>query len=152
MTDLKLIALDADDLAVLSANVQDGVLKVEDMAFLKKQHRFAIVFNRFDRLSVETAGKRNRRQGGRGVRRRTALRFERVTRARLQGIDLAVKDRVLVLLALQFEPGPNAPAGEITLLFAGGAAIRLDVECIEAELRDLGAAWRTRSQPKHDAE
>jgi hypothetical protein len=49
---------------------------------------------------------------------------------------------------MTFEPAEE-PSGVLTLLFAGGGAIRLEVECIEAELRDLGAAWRTRLKPEH---
>ena len=53
-----------------------------------------------------------------------------------------------MLLAVTFEPAEE-PSGTLTLQFAGGGAIRLQVECIEAELRDLGAAWATRSKPQH---
>jgi hypothetical protein len=83
------------------------------------------------------------------VRRRTGLRFERVTAAQLSGIDVKRKDAILSLLAISFEPG-EAPAGAITLRFAEGGAIRLLVECIEAELKDLGPVWRAASMPSHD--
>jgi hypothetical protein len=66
----------------------------------------------------------------------------------VNGIDLKQKGTVLELLAMTFEPAEE-PSGVLTLLFAGGGAIRLEVECIEAELRDLGAAWRTRLKPEH---
>ncbi len=144
MTDLKLLALDPEDLGILSAHLQDSVLTVEDMAYLPRQQRFAAVLNRFDWHTALAPAKRRARP----LRRRAALRFERVGRARLQGLDLAAKERVLVLLAVTFEAG-RTPGGTITLQFAGGAGIRLDVECIEAELRDLGAAWATRSKPDH---
>ena len=82
------------------------------------------------------------------MRRRAALRFERVLGAQLQGIDLARKEAVVSLLAISYEPG-EAPAGSVTLHFADGGAIRLHVECIEAELKDLGPVWRVASMPKH---
>jgi hypothetical protein len=145
MTDLKLIALDAEDLDILSAHLQDAVLKVGDMAFLPRERRFAAVLNRFDWLAATPAG----RTRARNERRRTALRFERVSDAHLQGIDLKAKDRVLALLAIKFEP-QRSPGGVITLLFAGDAAVRFEVDCIEAELRDLGAVWRARTKPEHD--
>ena len=148
MTDLKLIALDAEDLAVLSAHLQDAVLKVQDMAWLQRERRFAALVSRFDWAAALSAGKRARKP----QRRRAALRFERVTAARLQGIEPKAKDQVLVLLAIVFEAGAASPGGTVTLQFAGGAAIRLDVECIEAELRDLGAAWAARSRPDHGKE
>jgi hypothetical protein len=52
------------------------------------------------------------------------------------------------VLALRFEP-TTAPEGMVTIACAGGSAIRLHVECIEAELKDLGAAWATKSKPDH---
>ena len=85
------------------------------------------------------------------MRRRSALRFERVLAAKVQGIDLARKDDVLSLLTIAFEPSdaPEDPGGHVMLHFADGGAIRLEVECIEAELKDLGAVWRAKSMPQH---
>lgn len=142
MQDLKLIALDTEDLRVISCHLQDAVVRVGDMAYLKPEMRFAAIANRFD---WELAAK-----GGNEAlqRRRSGLRFERVTAARVHGIDLQQKDQVLALLAVTFEAG-DEPSGAVILHFAGGAAVRLEVECIEAELRDLGAAWRVRSKPEH---
>ena len=144
MKDLKLIALDAEDLAVLSAHLQDAVLQVGDMAYLAGEHRFALVANRFDWDSA-LRGKEGREPF---QRRRTGLRLERVLGAKVSGIDLADSSAPLAVLALTFEPG-NSPGGVITLRFSGGGAVRLDVECIEAELKDLGAAWVTRRKPEH---
>ena len=144
MTALKLIALDEEDLAVLSAHLQDAVVKVSDLAYLSREKRFAALFNRFDWEAAAGAG--GRRASHQRVR--AALRFERVLSARLQQIDLATKTRVLSLLAVGFEPGV-APGGSVIMIFAGGGAIRLEVECIEAELRDLGGAWRAAGRPEH---
>lgn len=145
MQDLKLIALDNEDLTVLSVHLQDAVLRVGDMIYQKPEKRFAAVANRFDWTH---ATKHDVAEKDRLVRRRTGLRFERVQGVQLTGIDLSKKDTVLSLLAIAFEQG-TAPSGQVTLAFSGGAAIRLDVECIEAELRDLGAAWTAKGRPKH---
>ena len=145
MAELKLIAFDADDLAVMSAHLQDAVLKVGDVAYLPRERRFAAVGNRFDWADALTGGKSGSQEY---TRRRTALRFERVLGAQVQGIDLARKEAVISLLAVSYEPG-EAPAGSVTLHFADGAAIRLQVECIEAELKDLGPVWSVASMPKH---
>jgi hypothetical protein len=142
MKSLKLIALDPEDLKVLSCHLQDAVIRVGDMAYLKDEMRFAAIANRFDweqAAQIDDATYRRRRSG---------LRFERVRAASVNGIDLKQKGTVLELLAMTFEPAEE-PSGVLTLLFAGGGAIRLEVECIEAELRDLGAAWRTRLKPEH---
>ncbi|HEY8247815.1 MAG TPA: DUF2948 family protein [Hyphomicrobium sp.] len=142
MEDLKLIALDLEDLQVLSCHLQDAVIRVGDMAYLKQDMRFAAIANRFDWEGAvrDDSGVYQRRQAG--------LRFERVKAARIHGFDLNQKDTALALLALTFEAAED-PSGVITLHFAGGGAVRLEVECIEAELRDLGAAWRARTKPVH---
>jgi hypothetical protein len=158
MTDLKLLALETEDLAIVSAHLQDAVVTIADIAYLPREKRFAALLNRFDWSGAQES---DRRQTGSGraagkstqhyTRHRSALRFEGVTAARLKDIDLTDKKRVLNLLAIQFEPdGPAEPAGVITLIFAAGAAISLKVECIEAEMRDLGGVWSTRSKPAHD--
>jgi Protein of unknown function (DUF2948) len=142
MIELKLLALDAEDLAVISAHLQDAILLVGDMIYRPSEKRFVALTNRFDWTSAAKGGERSYE------RHRAALRFDRVLAAQLQGIDLKAKQQVLELLAIQFEE-TDPPAGIVTLVFAGGAAVRLRVECIEAELRDLGAAWKARRKPEH---
>lgn len=143
---LKLAALDNEDLQILSAHLQDAVMRVSDIAYVPAQKRFAIVLNRFD---WEGAGKVGNGSGKKGFeRRRAALRFDRVLASQVQGIRQQKRDTVLNLLAIQFEEA-DPPEGHITLQFAGGGAIRLHVECIEAELKDLGPVWRASSKPEH---
>jgi hypothetical protein len=142
MTPLKLIALDEEDLAVVSSLLQDAVIRVADMTYLPGQKRFAAVLNRFDWENAVRGGSKGYR------RRRTALRFDRVFGAKMKNVKPGASERILSLLAVRFEPA-EAPGGIVTLTFAGDASIRLQVECIEAELRDLGLEWRTRSKPEH---
>ena len=152
MTDLKLIALEPDDLQIISAHLQDAVLTVGDIAYLPREKRFASLVNRFDwsRAHQTDSGSKSASSKSAYERRRSALRLERVTAARLKNIDLTDTKRVLSLLAIQFEPQVEGdPAGSILLIFAADAAIRLDVECIEVEMRDLGAAWTTEMKPEH---
>lgn len=144
MQPLKLIALDIDDLQVLSAHMQDAVLRVSDMAYIKAERRFAAVGNRFDWASVKDASVAK----SEALRRRTGLRFDRVAKAEVSNLNLTSKDTVLSLLAIGFQSSAE-PAGIVTLHFSGGAAIRLTVDCIEAEMKDLGAAWATTKVPTH---
>ncbi len=141
---LRLAAFDEEDLAVVSAHVQDAVLKVGDMVYLPGEKRFAVVMNRFGWETAATNGRRRQFE-----RHRAALSFDRVQAARLSRIDRSRPDTVLALLAISFET-TDAPAGRVTLFFAGGGAVQLDVEVIEARLGDLGAAWATASKPVHD--
>jgi hypothetical protein len=76
------------------------------------------------------------------------LYFDRVLSAKATGIDRNKPADVLSLLAVRFAEA-EAPAGTVELDFSGGATIRLDVECIEARLADLGGAWEASSLPSH---
>jgi hypothetical protein len=138
---LKLLALDEEDLQVVSSHLQDAVVRVGDMAYLPSQKRFAAIVNRFDWESAAGNNKEYRR-------RRTGLRFDRVLSAKHKDLRPEKPDRVLSLLAVQFEAG-EAPSGKVTLFFSGDVIIQLEVECVEAELRDLGPSWPTRHRPEH---
>jgi hypothetical protein len=127
---LKLIALDADDLAVVSAHVQDARVQTSDIIWRQGEKRLVIGMSRLDweqTLSGETAPRRLI----------AALRFERVLACKSRKIDLAKPDLALELLGIEFHAG-EAPGGSAVLMFSDGGALRLDVECLECELTDLG--------------
>ncbi len=86
MHDLKLLALDAEDLSVIAAHLQDAVLTSGDMAYLKGERRFALVANRFDWCEASKADGKPKTGDG-FVRRRTGMRFERVMDAKVLGLD-----------------------------------------------------------------
>lgn len=134
---LRLAVVDAEDLAVVSAHLQDSEVVAPDMGYLPKSKRFALVVSRFDWTQA---------LAGRFERCRTGLHFERVLGVATTGLDLADADAVLHLLAISFRPGA-APSGHVLLAFAGGGAVRLTVECLEAELRDLGPRWAVDAKP-----
>jgi hypothetical protein len=138
---LKLVALDGDDIEVLSAHVQDSVVKVGDIMWRPAEKRVIVVINRFDWESAQSPEPPYRR-------RRAALRFERVNGFKHRNIACSEKDAVLNLLAVEYVP-TDVPGGHVTLTFSGGAALRLDVECLEAELADLGPVWATAACPAH---
>ncbi|GLQ10927.1 hypothetical protein GCM10007913_28590 [Devosia yakushimensis] len=140
MTDLKLMALDTEDLDVISAHVQDAVVRVADMGYARGDRRFALLMNRYDWESDKPRGK--------GVRKRAALHFDAVQSVVTAGFDPNAHDGVLSLLAISFIP-LDGPAGMVELSFAGGGTVRLGVECLEARLSDLGAAWAAAAKPAH---
>jgi Protein of unknown function (DUF2948) len=148
MDELKLVALDKDDIEVVSAHVQDALVMVADIFWRPRDHRFVVGLNRFDWASaVDGDGTR----GPADYRRcRTALRFERVTACKYRDIDPSNKDTPLNLLAVEFTER-DAPAGTVTLTFSGGGVIRLEVECLEAELADLGEVYAAGACPDHFA-
>ena len=136
---LRLLAQDEEDLAVLSAHMQDALVRVADMTFLPKTNVFALVGSRFDWLAA-ASGRKQRCQVG--------LHFDRVLKASRKGFETAQPDDVLNLLSMTFTVA-DAPAGVVDLVFSGGAAVRLEVECLEGQLRDLGPRWQTTRQPGH---
>ena len=127
---LKLIALDSDDLAVISAHVQEAHVQASDIIWRQDEKRLVVGMSRLDweqTLSGETASRRLV----------AALRFDRVLACKSRNIDPARPDATLELLGIEFNPTDD-PGGSALLLFSQGGALRLDVECLECELTDLG--------------
>jgi hypothetical protein len=135
---LYLAAEDAEDLSVISAHMQDAVIRLDDIAYEKKRRTFAMIASRYD---WENAALKRRRRAG--------LHFNGVTSVKSHAIRQGDAEAVLSLLSVTFIEG-EAPGGTIDLTFSGGGSIRLEVECIDAELRDLGLAWETPSTPSHE--
>jgi hypothetical protein len=143
---LKFVALDAEDLAVVSAHMQDAVVTASEVLWRPAEHRLVIGLNRFDWVGAQGHG-----SGGppQYRRRRAALRFERVSSCKCRDLSPAEGDEVLNLLAVEFA-ATDAPSGVVTLTFSGGPALLLEVECLEAELVDLGPTWTAAACPVHD--
>jgi len=128
---LRLIGHEADDVPVISALMQDAVVRVDDIAYDARTRRFALVGNRFCWEKKEA------------LRARTALRAECVTRAQRKNWP-ARGDAVLSLLAIR------ADERGLTLDFSGGACVRLETECVDLLLEDLGGPWGAKAVPRHE--
>lgn len=129
-SELKLIALDADDLAVISAHVQDARVQTADIIWRQGEKRLVVGMSRLDweqTLSGQTAPRRLI----------AALRFDRVLSCKSRNIDMGTPDTALELVGIEFHPAAP-PGGSAVLLFNHGGALRLDVECLECQLTDLG--------------
>ena len=135
---LQLLAQDAEDLGVISAALQDAVAKVGDISYEAKARRLTIGFNRF------------RWEAGTRQRVRSALQVGGVMGVQARRIRRDRRDAVVELLVIAFEAG-DAPGGVLTLSFAGGGDLRVEVECIDAVLADVSAPWPTPRSPSHDA-
>jgi len=141
MTGLRLAAADAEDLEILSARLQDAAGKLKNFIWLPKKRRFAALLNR---LQWEEGGK---------TRVRAGLHFDGVLKVQSSKVKLGAGEAVVSLLALRFEPaGGDDPGGVVEIVLAGGGAIRLTVECIDAELADITGPWAALGVPDHDAE
>lgn len=139
--DLLLAAEDAEDLEILSARLQDAVAKLGDLVYLPKKRRFAALFNRF---KWEDGARSD-------LRVRSGLYFDGVLAAKSKNLKRGAPEAVVELLAIRFTPKDDA-AGTVELVFAGGGAILLEVECLEAGLSDIGGAWAALGRPAHELE
>ncbi|HEY0283368.1 MAG TPA: DUF2948 family protein [Rhizomicrobium sp.] len=138
-----LAAMDAEDLQVISARLQDAVARLGDLVYLPKKRRFVALFNRFKWES----GKRE------NLRVRAGLHFDGVLSVKSRNLKLGAPEAVVSLLAVRFAPrAEDDPSGTVELVFAGGGAMMLEVECLEAGLVDLGGDWAARGRPEHENE
>ncbi|MEO6298738.1 MAG: DUF2948 family protein [Paracoccaceae bacterium] len=144
---LRLIAEDAEGLSVLSALLQDAVFPITEMSFAPKRRRFALLLNRFrweDRDAAERAKRRYERV-------QSLLVFEDVLSVQSQGIDRGAADTVLSVLSIVFVAGEDG-TGRVELVLAGDGAIALQVEALDATLRDVSRPYIAPSghAPQHE--
>jgi hypothetical protein len=163
---LKLRVHDATDLRALATCLQDALVPLADVAYLKSEKRFVMVANRFmwergaedvpaaepvaasgaaDGDQSADAGFEGAEAGPRYYRVNCAVCFDRVRNVRFRGLDPREKDQILNLLTVEAAPGT------VLLVFSGGATIRLEVRDIRCHLEDLGEPWPTRWRPSHAA-
>lgn len=141
------MAMDVEDLDILSTYCQDAVLKIGDMNFSANDNRFVLEMNRF--VWEKTTKKRAIPE-----RRRAVLHFQQVKSVSSTGINQNAKQMVLSLLAIRFESA-EAPSGIVELIFSSDSgkkaeiAIRLEVDCIEAQFADMQSSWAASSVPNH---
>lgn len=141
---LKLSALDADDLAIVSAAVQDALVAVRDCAYLKDEKRFVLLLNRF-RWEADPDADSN---GGIGhSRTHSALVFNEVTAVRHHDIPTGEPDRMLEVLAVVLENDHS-----VLVRFSAGRAIRLEIGRLACHLGDVGEPWPTPWKPAHPVE
>lgn len=131
---LRLLAEDADDLQIISAALQDAILRPIDIVWEKQARTVTIAFSRF----CWECG---------GTRVRSAMQFGDVTAVKSRRLPRN-PDASLELLALDFLPG-EAPGGRVILMFAGGGDLRVDVECLDAVVTDISERWPARVAPTH---
>lgn len=145
MTDapaLKLLAQDADDLAVISAALQDAVAKIGDIRWDASARTLTMACNRFRWESGA------QKKGGKGQRVRSALQLGDVTGVQARKLRRDAKGAVVELLSVGFEPG-DAPGGAVLLTFAGGGDLKVSVDCLDVILADVSDAWSTQRRPGH---
>ena len=134
---LRLLAEDADDLHIISAALQDAILRPVDIVWEPSARRVTLALSRF----CWECG---------GTRVMSAMQFGDVLSVKSRRLPRG-PEHALELLAMDFEPG-EAPGGRVTLMFAGGGDLRIDVECLDAVLTDLSERWPAKVAPTHLAD
>lgn len=134
---LRLLAEDADDLHIISAALQDAIMRPVDIVWERSARRVTLALSRF----CWECG---------GTRVMAAMQFGDVIAVKSRRLPRG-PEHALELLAMDFEPG-EAPGGRVILMFAGGGDLRIDVECLDAVLTDLSERWPARVAPTHLAD
>lgn len=134
---IRVLAQDADDLAVIAAALQDAVGRIGDISYEPAARRLTLVFNRY---RWEAKGKE---------RVRAAVQLGGVEKVQARKLRRNARDAVVELLNISFEPG-EAPSGAVIFTFAGGGDLRAQVECLDVVLADVSAPWPTPRTPRHD--
>jgi hypothetical protein len=134
---LRLLAEDADDLHIISAALQDAIMRPVDIVWEPSARRVTLALSRF----CWECG---------GTRVMSAMQFGDVIAVKSRRLPRG-PEHALELLAMDFEPG-EAPGGRVTMMFAGGGDLRIDVECLDAVLTDLSERWPAKIAPTHLAD
>jgi len=138
---LKITAVDDEDLKVFSAYLQDSVIVVNDIKYLSKNRKFICIFNRFMWEDAERGIFRENK------RIRSALVFNEVLSVKSKGINPKTKEKILEFLAIKLETYKESRV--IKLIFSGGAIIKIETDNILSTLEDFGKPWKTNYKPKH---
>lgn len=134
---LRLLAADADDLQIMSAALQDAIMRPVDIRWERKARRLTLVLSRF----CWECG---------GTRVMSAMQFGDVQAVKSRRLPRA-PESALELLAMDFMP-TESPSGRVVMMFAGGGDLRVDVECLDAVLTDLSDRWPANAAPEHPAD
>ena len=134
---LRLLAADAEDLHIISAALQDAILRPVDIVWEPGSWRVTLKLSRF----CWECG---------GTRVMAAMQFGDVIAVKSRRLP-RLPESALELLAMEFAPD-EAPGGRVILMFAGGGDLRIDVECLDAVLTDLSERWPARLAPSHLSE
>ena len=139
---LKLIARTTEDLRVISAHLQDSIVKTSDIANLKKNRIFLMQLNRFMWEDVEKGVFRKNK------RIRTVLKFENILKVASKNVDQNKNDRFLDFLAIETIKMPDKNY-EMNLIFSEDIVLKLVAEAIEVTLDDQGSPWESKNKPEH---
>ncbi len=136
---LRLLAQDEDYLLLISAALQDGVVKLADISYAPAARTLTFPLSRF-RWEAEEPSRAD-----------AAVQFGDVLEVKARNFPIE-KDAVCSLLAIEFVPSNDPPGGELMLRFSGCGDLKVLVECVDCALVDLGAPEPAELIPQHPAD
>tara|TARA_Y100000590_G_scaffold403282_1_gene489803 strand:- start:283 stop:732 length:450 start_codon:yes stop_codon:yes gene_type:complete len=139
---LKLIGKNQEDLKVISAYIQDSIVTVGDMIFLKKNRTFVMIVNRFMWENIQN------QTFIQNKRIRSAIKFEGVLDVKSKKINQKNKSKNLECLAIRCDEILNNNY-KIKIFFSGEGIITLIAESVEIVMHDLGKPWNVKYVPQH---
>jgi len=139
---LRLKVCDAEDLAIVSALLQDAVLPMKETSWQPDINRFGMLVNRFRWEDKTHAEHRNRPY----ERVQSMLVIDNVQNVSSMGIDHTDKGQIISILTVVYN------ADKVTFTFAGDGALALDVECLEITIKDVTRPYAviSKSAPFHN--
>ena len=140
---LRLSGKNEDDLKVISAHLQDSVVLVKDIVFLKRNRSFVMIVNRFMWEDVEKGVFRDNK------RIRCAIKFEEIFKIKSKNINQKKTNKILECLAISCELNIDQ-IYETKIFFSGGGVITLFTEVIDVVMHDLGKPWNVKHIPRHN--
>ena len=139
---LKLVGKNEEDLKIISAYLQDSVVIIKDIIFLKKNRTFIMILNRFMWENTEKGDhKQNKRI-------RCAVKFEEVIKVQSKNINQKNNNKPLEYLAIRSSLVASN-LFEIKIFFSGGGIIIITSEVIEVFMEDLSKPWNVKYIPMH---
>ena len=142
---INLIAKNQEDLKVISAYLQDSIIIVRDIVFLKQNRTFVMIVNRFMWEDAE------KKSFGKSKRIRCAVKFEEVIKVESKNINQKNKNKPLEYLAIKSSLISDN-IFKIKIFFSGGGIITIISEVIEVTTSDLGKPWNVKYFPAHKFE
>lgn len=155
---LKLRGRDVEDMDIIASCLQDALVPLRDIRWLKREKRLVLVVNRFmwERSSPDAvalpaveadegdASFEDAEARPTHWRSNATLIFDKVRRVQAYRIDLNQRDQFLNLLTIASEPK------RITLIFSDDARLRIEVSEVRCHLSDVGEPWPSWSVPRHE--
>ena len=138
-TQIKLFARSAKDLEIIAALCQDSVGIFENIHRNKKEKSFSILVNRFKWENSNQVKDRKRKP----LRVRTVLFFRWVLSVKSRGLKRKELGKYFNLLDVNYKSIDDLNI--IRLIFSDNVEISLEVEYLEAFMKDIGEVYYAKS-------